>query len=87
MGAVPGEVVTLTLRLDNPTERALTGVSIRATLPDSLRRIPGLSAWAYDARAKRLRSEAGTLAAGANVTLTPGAARRRAGGYACAGRF
>ena len=70
VGVAPGEVVTLTVTLDNPTEMALTGVAVQATLPDSLRRIPGQRSWAYEAREKRLRAEAGTLGVGTGVTLT-----------------
>jgi len=70
VGVAPGETVTLTVRLDNPGETALSSVSLHATLPDGLRRIPGLSGWAYDAPQKRLSAEAGTLAAGRSITLS-----------------
>ncbi len=70
VGVAPGEVLTLTLRLDNPTETALAGVSIRATLPDGLRRLPDQPGWTYTAREKQLRAEAGALAAGTGATLT-----------------
>ncbi|MGC9400792.1 MAG: hypothetical protein ACP5HM_16905 [Anaerolineae bacterium] len=70
VGVAPGEVVTLTLRLDNHTEMALTGISVHTTLPDSLRRIPDQPGWTYNAREKRLRTEAERLAAGTGITLT-----------------
>ncbi len=66
----PGEGLTLTLRLDNPTETALSGILVHATLPDGLRRIPDRSGWADDAPQKRVRAEVGTLAAGTSATLT-----------------
>jgi uncharacterized repeat protein (TIGR01451 family) len=70
VGVAPGEMVTLTLTLENPTGTALTGVSISTTLPDSLRRIPAQADWAYDAREKRLHAGVETPAAGTSVTLT-----------------
>ncbi|MGC9084273.1 MAG: hypothetical protein ACP5ME_13990 [Anaerolineae bacterium] len=70
VGVAPGEMVTLTLTLENPTGTALTGVSISTTLPDSLRRIPAQADWAYEAREKRLHAGVETLAAGTSVTLT-----------------
>lgn len=70
VGVAPGETVTLTLRLENLGEAAHTDISVHAVLPDSLRRIPGLSGWAYDAPQKRLRAEAGTLAASRSTTLS-----------------
>jgi len=70
IGVAPGEVSTLTVRLNNPTGMTLTGVSVHAALPDAVRDIPNQPSWAYNAREKRLRAEVGTLTAGANVTLT-----------------
>ena len=70
VGGAPGEIVTLTLRLDNPTETALSGVTVRVTLPDSLHRLPDRSGWAYDAREKQLSAGVGDLAPGAGITLT-----------------
>ncbi len=70
VGVAPGEVVTLTVRLDNPTGAALTGVSVHAVLPDALHHIPNQPGWAYEAREKRLDAEARVLAAGAGVTLS-----------------
>lgn len=69
VGVAPGEVLTLTLRLDHPTPTTLTSISLHATLPDSLHPIPGQPGWAYDVPQKRLRAEVGTLTAGTGLTL------------------
>ncbi len=57
VGVAPGEIVTLTVTLDNPTGTTLTDVSVHATLPDALHSIPYQPGWAYDAPQKRLRAD------------------------------